>query len=66
MKKFKKICISFVCILIPSTVQVICKNEGVILGAIPTLILFAPFIFIIGKQWDWWDKKKAEKNEKKN
>lgn len=57
MKKFAKIGISFVCILIPSAIQVLCKNKGIILGGIPTFLLFAPFTFVICKLWGWRNKR---------
>ena len=63
MKKLAKICILTLCILIPSTIQVLCKNEGIILGGVPTLLLFAPFAFVLGKLWGWSKKKNIQEEK---
>ncbi len=48
-QKLKRILLAGLLILIPIIVDVILKNRGVTLGAIPTVILYGPFLAFAGK-----------------
>lgn len=62
-QKLKRILLAGLLILIPIIVDVILKNRGVTLGAIPTVILYGPFLAFAGKVFHGEiAKKKAEPN----
>ena len=50
-------------ILITSIVAVIIKSAGITLGAIPTMILYAPLFFITPKLCKKWDEHKSNKEK---
>lgn len=57
-----KILIWALSILITSIVAVVIKSAGITLGAIPTMILYAPLFFITPKLCKKWDEHKANKS----
>ena len=61
-----KILIWAASILITSIVAVMIKSAGITLGAIPTMILYAPLLFVTPKLCKEWDEHKAQRNKQEN
>lgn len=57
-----KILIWALSIIITSIVAVLMKSAGITLGAIPTMILYAPLFFITPKLCKKWDEHKVQKD----
>ncbi len=54
-----KIAILCICVILNAVITVTLKNKGIMLGGIPTAILFACTIGFAGflcKKWDEWKK----------
>lgn len=57
-----KILIWGVCILVVAIIQVMAENAGIILGAIPAVILYGGMFWVAQTLCKAWDKKKAAQN----
>ena len=58
-----KILIWFLCILVYAVITVLFMNSGIILGAIPTVILLGGAMWLAKALCKKWDEQKGKKKE---